>query len=66
MTVGDKLRELRLKRGLTQQQLSEQILIDRSSICKYETGFSEPTLDSLRKISRYFDVDYNYLLGEKE
>lgn len=64
MSVGDKLKKLRLKKELTQCQLAEILQIDRSTICKYEKGYCEPTLDSLRKFSRYFGVDYNYLLGE--
>lgn len=61
-TVGDKIKKLRLQVGLTQVELAEKLDVDRSTLCKYETGYSEPKLDTLRKISNFFGVDYNYLL----
>lgn len=64
MTVGERLRALRIQRGLTQQELAAQLKIDRSTLCKYETGYSEPKLDILRKVSKLFGVDYNYLLED--
>lgn len=56
-------RALRLSRGLTQEQLSEKIHINRSRIGMYETGRREPDFATLGLIADYFAVDMNYLLG---
>lgn len=56
-------RALRLSRGLTQEQLSEKIHINRSRIGMYETGRREPDFATLGLIANYFAVDMNYLLG---
>jgi len=56
-------RSLRLSSGLTQEQLSEKIHINRSRIGMYETGRREPDFATLGLIADYFAVDMNYLLG---
>ena len=56
-------RALRLSRGLTQEQLSEKIHINRSRIGMYETGRREPDFATLGLIADFFAVDINYLLG---
>ena len=59
-------KSLRVKSGLTQQEMSEKLNISRSSIGMYENGEREPSFELLEVIADYFNVDMNYLLGKSE
>ena len=63
---GNRLRELRILRGLTQSDLAELMHITATTISRYELGEREPSIDSLNVIADFFDVDFNYLLGGSE
>lgn len=59
-----RLKELRAKHGITQEQLAAIIGVERSSIGKYEGKQSVvPSVEILNKIADYFDVSIDYLLG---
>lgn len=60
---SDRLRSLRLSRSLSQQELSVQLGISKSSVNMYERAEREPGLVTLEKIADYFNVDMDYLLG---
>lgn len=55
--------ELRREENLTQQRLSEELGIARSSLASWEIGDRLPNAKQLLKISEYFDVTTDYLLG---
>lgn len=59
-------KDLRIKSGLTQQEMADKLKISRSSIGMYENGEREPSFELLEIIADYFNVDMNYLLGKKE
>ncbi len=63
LLFGKRLKELRLAKGLTQQELGEQINVTKVSICCYEKGTRTPTVDTLIDLSNVFNVDYSYFLG---
>lgn len=56
MTTGSKIKELRLKKGLTQKQLSEKCGMYESQIRKYENGNANPKLETLQKIADALEV----------
>lgn len=58
----EKLKELRLKRKLTQEKLATILGIARTTYTQYETGASEPDFKMLKKIAEFFDVTTDYLL----
>ena len=62
----ERLKELRLKRGLTQAEVARHLKVDRTTLTKYETGEREPDLKSLTILSDYFNVTTDYLLGKSE
>ena len=64
--IGKRIKELRLKNGLTQKQLGDLINVTKVSICCYENGTRTPTLDTLHQLSNYFKKDINYFLGNDE
>ena len=57
------LKSLRVAKGLTQDELSKQLNISRSTIGMYEKGAREPDFETLELIADYFNVDTDYLLG---
>ena len=57
---------LRIKSGMTQQEIADRLQISRSSIGMYENGEREPSFELLEAIADLFNVDMNYLLGKKE
>ncbi len=65
MTFGDKVREERLKLGLTQKELAEKLGVTTRIISTYETDKSFPRYrEKYVKLAEIFSVDINYLLTE--
>lgn len=62
MSFGDRLREARRNKKLTQEQLGKQIGVAKSTIVGYEKGNREPDIDKIKKISEALEVDPNFLL----
>ena len=66
MEFNEKLQELRKNKGLTQEELAEILYVSRTAISKWESGRGYPNIDSLKEISRFFDVSIDDLLsGER-
>ncbi len=60
---AEKLKTLRLENGLSQKDVSFALGMTRNAFTNYETGIREPSLETLKKICRYFNVSADYLLG---
>ena len=66
MEFNEKLQELRLRKGLTQEELSKALFVSRTAVSKWESGRGYPSIDSLKEISKFFSVSIDDLLsGEK-
>lgn len=65
-SFNSRLRALRTKAGLSQQQLGDKIGVSKSSINMYERGEREPSFKTLYALAVFFDVDMDYLFGRKE
>ena len=63
MLNGNRLREVRKKRGLTQTELGELIGVGKSAICCYEKETRNPTLEALIEMIHVFGVGADYLIG---
>lgn len=66
MAFGEKMKQLRNEKGLTQQQLAEELNITKRTIINYEGGKSYPTTDALPRIASFFGVVVNDLMDEQE
>lgn len=67
MTFSEKLIYLRkLKPGRTQQQAANGIGIPRCNLASYEESRAEPPFEVLKKISTYYNVTTDFLLGASE
>lgn len=65
MNMGERIRNLRESRGLSQDGLGKILGVDRTTIVKWETGASRPTR-SLKRLAHYFNVTTDYILGNEE
>lgn len=63
METKDVLLELRTKNGLSQEMLAEKIHVTRQAVSRWENGETVPNTDTLKLLSRLFDVSINTLLG---
>ena len=61
-----RLRELRIEKGLTQQQLADELKVDRTTVMKWEIGERETNFSMLVKIAKYFETSCDYLLGKTD
>ena len=51
MEFNEKLQELRMNKGLTQDELAEALYVSRTAISKWESGRGYPSIDSLKEIA---------------
>ena len=63
METKDILRQLREKNHLTQDQMAERVMVTRQAVSRWETGETQPNTDTLKILSKEFDVSINTLLG---
>ena len=63
MVTSDILKTLREKHNLTQEELAERILVTRQAVSRWETGETQPNTETLKLLSREYDVSINTLLG---
>lgn len=55
--------ELRTNRGLSQDELAERICVTRQAVSRWENGETVPNTETLKLLSKLFDVSINTLLG---
>lgn len=63
METKDIIFQLRTKSGLTQDELAEKIFVTRQAVSRWETGETMPNTETLKVLSKLFDVSINTLLG---
>ena len=59
----NRIKELRIQRNLTQDEMGKIINVQKSAVSKYELGRAVPSTDVLKKLANYFNVSTDYLLG---
>lgn len=58
----NKIKELRLSLNLTQSELAKMLGLNQSAIGKYERGELEPSISTLRIMSKIFECSIDYIL----
>lgn len=61
--LANVLKSLRIREGLTQDELSIKLNISRSSVGMYENGERVPSMEILESFADLFNVDMNYITG---
>lgn len=59
--IGRNIREQRMKKGLSQEELAEKLYVTRQTISNYETGKSNPDVEMLARIAEELDIDIQLL-----
>ena len=63
MSTKDVIYELRTKNGLSQDELAEKVFVTRQAVSRWETGETVPNTETLKLLSKLFNVSINTLLG---
>lgn len=66
MNFGEKLKSLRIKNELSQEELAEKINVSRQAITKWENQNGMPDIENLKSIARIFDVTIDSLICDEE
>lgn len=63
METKDVILKLRTQNGLSQDELAERVFVTRQAVSRWETGETVPNTETLKLLSKLFDVSVNTLLG---
>lgn len=63
METKDVLLQLRTQKGLSQDALAEKVYVTRQAVSRWENGETTPNTETLKLLSKLFDVSINTLLG---
>lgn len=66
MLMKDRLKELRLEKGESQEEVAKLLSLSRTSYCKYETGTYEPSIESLLILANHYRVTIDYIVGRTD
>ena len=61
--LGDRIKKLRIMKGLNQQELSNAVGVSKSSVAMWEISNREPSLEKITKLATFFEVPADFLLG---
>ena len=64
LTLGKKIAKLRKHKGWNQDEFGKKIGVYGRRVSLYENDKSFPSIETLKKIAKVFDVSFDYLLGE--
>ena len=63
MEFKTRLKELRLESNTSQAEIAKLLNMSKMAISHWEKGNSEPSIEQLKILARYFDVSVDYLIG---
>ena len=63
MQTKEVILELRNKKGLSQEELAEKVFVTRQAVSRWENGETVPNTETLKILSKLFEVSINTLLG---
>ena len=64
--ISDRIKQLRKKKGVSQSQLAKAIGVKNNTVSTWERGTRKPDFDALQLLSNYFEVSFEYLLGNSD
>jgi len=63
--LAERLKDLRAKKGVTQDDVADFIGVSKSAYGYYEAGRNMPSVETLLRLAKYFSVSTDYLLGRE-
>jgi len=64
--VSTTIKLLRAEKGINQEQLAEQLHVTRQAVSSWETGKTQPDIETLTRIAEYFEVSVERLIYGRE
>lgn len=64
MELSQKIKDLRKKKGLSQLELAEELVVSRQAVSGWEAGTSRPSTENLQNLSRLFNIPLETLLDD--
>lgn len=61
-----RFKELRIEKGISQEKFGKLLNMSKMAISHWEKGHSEPSIEQLKIIAKFFDVSVDYLIGFSE
>jgi transcriptional regulator with XRE-family HTH domain len=65
MLIGKRIKDLRIEKGMSQQDLGDLVGVTKVSICGYENGTRTPSLETFDLLADIFGTTTDYLLGRE-
>lgn len=62
--MGNNIKWLRLRAGLTQREVAEALHVTQGSVCLWEKGLKYPTVGHLKALANFFDTTVDFLINE--
>lgn len=66
MDISNKIKKIREENGLTQEQFANELFVSRTAVSKWELGKGYPSIDSLKLISKKFNISLDTLLSSND
>lgn len=66
MDFKERIKTIRLEKGLTQKELSTYLNMSKNCVCEWEKGRAEPSITTLKILANYFNCSVDYLLGRED
>lgn len=66
MKFEEKIKKLRTENNMTQDELAEKLFVTRTAVSKWETGQGFPSIESLKLISKMFDISIDSLISDED
>ena len=63
MVISERIKELRIEKGLSQMQLAKLLNMSQSAVAKWELGKTEPTASAIILLAKFFNESADFLLG---
>lgn len=64
--LGEKIKQLRIAKGLTQKQLADKLFVTPQAVSRWEQNEVEPSVSALSELATIFDVSLDELIAGKE
>lgn len=63
MSIGERLKELRVNAGLSQREVAETLKMSKPIVSQYESNQRTPSLGKLIRFSRFYKASLDYICG---
>ena len=64
MIIGERIKEARIAKNMTQQEVGDALGVSKVSVCGYEKGTRTPTMENFLDLIELLDLDVKYVLGQ--